>query len=285
MSKFVDHVVEAAKEFCQLPRPSFQHKMQLQDLLLAYLPRMSPKAIAELCNVLAQSKDAPKALILTLCEQPAHICRALLVSSQVLNDDDYIAIIALAENNEHARIIARAPSLSTKLRVQLRALDDERVHRALDLRQQPLADLSAPRNNEHLAHTTTTSVNESEFSALASERVDAIIHTAFADRLGIQLVSAQLLCSDLTSKNLPTALRFMGLTECTAWNLYRRLARSEAYKDGVQRAFETAFRSIEMAEARKLVGEWQIEELVALARHGSAANDATGIIEQRRHSA
>lgn len=269
MSKIFHLVIDATVEFCQLQRPSFGQKMQIQDLLIAYMDKLPTNDLKAICHHLASCEHAPKTLILKLCEQDAGVCRPILLTSQVLQDSDLAELINGTDQIEHARIIARRINLPHEISTALREFEDYKIDRALDLRQRPLQQ---EPDNLVLADQHIEDGVDAAFLQLCTERNDAIIHTAFADRLGLQLSSCEILCGDLTSRNLPTAIKFMGLSEATAWTLYRRLAKAVANNPRVADAFKATYNCITREQCKSIVSEWQMDELVMTARFNNAAN-------------
>lgn len=269
MSKIFKLVIDATVEFCQLHRPSFSQKMQIQDLLIAYLENLPSSDIKTICHHLATSENVPKTLVLKLCEQEADICRPLLLESNTLQEAELEALASGAAQLEHARIIARRTNLPRSVSALLRDFEDDKIDRALDLRQRPLSEAQLATQhaleNEDLA--------DEAFQSLCNEPNDTIIHTAFADRLGLKLSSCEILCADLTSRNLPTAMKYMGLSESTAWSLYRRLAKSVADRPRVAEAFKATYNCLTREQCRSIIGEWRMDELVMLVRADNAAND------------
>ena len=271
MSKNFHLVISAAREFAQLQRPSFSQKMQFQDLLLAYLDNLPSEDITSICNILASCTHVPRSLVMKLCKQDAGICRALLLTSSVLQDADLLELIEGTERLDHARIFARRTSLPPSVSAQLRVLVDDKVDRALDLRQRPL--FLAEPGGEVSGQIGDETV-ESTFLDLCVEDNDILIYTAFADHLGLNLISCKTLCTDLTSRNLPTAMRYLNLSEETAWRLYRRLAKSESSKPGVADAFSATYRNLSKEHCRTIISEWQMDELVMAVRYSSVANQS-----------
>ena len=272
MSKTFHLVIDATVEFCQLQRPSFGQKMQIQDLLIAYMDKLPVSDLKAICHHLASCENAPKTLLLKLCEQDASICRPILLKSQVLQDDDITILIDGVEQIEHARIIARRLNLPQVHSSKLRIFEDEKIDRALDLRQRPLVQ---GMDNTELSEAGIEDDIDANFLPLCTEQNDAIIHTAFADRLGLHLTSCEILCRDLTSRNLPTAMRYIGLSEATAWALYRRLANSAANTSRVADAFKATYNCLTREQCKTIISDWQMDELVMTARFNSAANQSS----------
>lgn len=282
MSKIFHLVIDATIEFCQLQRPSFGQKMQIQDLLIAYMDKLPTADLKAICHHLASSEHAPKALILKLCEQSADICRPILLTSEVLQDTDIKTLIDGKAQIEHARIIARRPNLPHTISTELREFEDFKIDRALDLRQRPIE-----RTNDNLVLSEIEDEDglDGLFLRYCTEQNDAIIHTAFADRLGLHITSCEILCTDLTSRNLPTAMKFIGLSEATAWALYRRLAKSVAKNPRVADAFRATYNCLTRQQCKLIVSEWQMDELVMEARYNSAANRSSNSVTSDTKSA
>lgn len=272
MSKIFHLVIDATVEFCQLQRPTIGQKTQIQDLLIAYLDKLPTSDLKAICHHLALTEHAPKALILKLCEQNASICRPILLTSQILQDYDIAALVDGTDQLDHARIIARRTDLPQSISTALREFEDVKIDRALDLRQRPM---QSETTNLVLENVEVENGLDTTFLQLCTERNDAVIHTAFADRLGLQLTSCEILCSDLTSRNLPTAMKFMGLSQATAWTLYRRLAKEAANNPRVADAFNATYNCLTREQCKSIVSDWQMDELVMTARVNRAANQSS----------
>ncbi len=271
MSKNFHLVISAAREFAQLQRPSFSQKLQFQDLLSAYLDNLPVEDITSICNILASCTHVPRSLIMKLCKQDANNCRSLLLTSPALQEADLAELIEGTKQLDHARVIARRTNLPPSVSALLRELEDEKVDRALDLRQRPL--ILAGQDAANSGEIGEDSV-DGAFLDLCVEDSDILIYTAFADHLGLNLISCKMLCTDLTSRNLPTAMRYLNLSEDTAWRLYQRLAKSEARKPGVADAFSATYRNLTKEQCRTVISEWQMDELVMAVRYSSAANQS-----------
>lgn len=272
MSKTFHLVIDATVEFCQVQRPTLGQKKQMQDLLLAYMDKLPSSDLKVICHHLASCEYAPKTLLLKLCEQEARICHPILLTSQIFQEADFAMLIDGSDQIEHARIIARRLDLPAAISSKLRRFDDEKIHRALDLRQRPLVQGS---DNLKLADAGREDGVDAAFLKLCGEQSDTIIHTAFADRLGLQLTSCEILCSDLTSRNLPTAMKYIGLSETTAWALYRRLADKTADNPRVSVAFKATYNCLTREQCQLIVNDWRMDELVMEARINSAANQSS----------
>ena len=272
MSKIFHLVIDATVEFCQLQRPTIGQKTQIQDLLTAYMDKLPTSDLKAICHHIASSEHAPKELILKLCEQSASICRPILLTSQTLQETDIAALIDGNNQLEHARIIARRVDLPKSISAALREFEDDKIDRALDLRQRPLQQETS---NLKLEDAQVEDGIDTAFLQLCTERNDAVIHTAFADRLGLQLTSCEILCNDLTSRNLPTAMKYIGLSQATAWTLYRRLAKAAANNPRVADAFRATYNCLTREQCKSIVSEWQMDELVMTARINRVANQSS----------
>lgn len=272
MSKTFHLVIDATVEFCHLQRPSFGQKMQIQDLLTAYMDKLPTGDLKIICHHLAFCESAPKQLLLELCKLDANICRPILLTSQILQESDFLALVEGDVRIEHARIVARRLDLPPTVASVLRAFNDEKIDRALDLRQRPVV---YGKGGMELSDIVLDEGIDAAFLSLCNEQNDAIIHTAFADRLGLPLTSCEILCNDLTSRNLPTAMKYIGLSEATAWALYRRLARDTECTSRVAVAFKATYNCLTVEQSQTIVSGWRMDELVMTARMNSAANQSS----------
>jgi uncharacterized protein (DUF2336 family) len=272
MSKTFHLVIDATVEFCQLQRPTIGQKTQIHDLLIAYMDKLPSSDLKIICHHLARCEYAPKKLLLRLCELDADICRPILLSSPILQEADVKALIEGTDQIEHARIVARRLDLPTEISSILRAFEDDKIDRALDLRQRPLVQGTGNLKPEEIQIDNGI---DATFLALCEEQNDVIIHTAFADRLGLELASCELLCNDLTSRNLPTAMKYMGLSETTAWAVYRRLANSTTNTSRVAVAFKATYNCLTREQCQLVINDWRMDELVMMARINSAANQSS----------
>lgn len=271
------HVVEVVSDFCARTRPNTRHRVQLQELLIGFVDVLDDRNLKTICGLLSNSEYAPKLLVVALCMKPVDICQALLVASPVPGHGEFMTIID-QRGIEHARAIARNPAISRETASLLRSLNDQRVDRALDLRQQPIITSTGATKpaGYKVEQVETMTEAENTFENLYREHADNIIHTAISDKLGLSVSSVRIICSDFTSRNLPTTFKFLGLSGDGAWNLYRRLAGDFANSAGVETAFRGKYAAIDRRQAQSVISAWQIEELATNARYGNVANQQNG---------
>ncbi len=270
MTNNYSYILDAVKSFADLPRPTKLEQQSVEELILANLHRLDSQRTRSICAVLAESKTVSESLLAALCALPAPICHPLLLSNHVLPSEKLIPL--LNANIQKARIVARRTTNDQIVSDHLRALQDHAVDRALDLRQKSAAE---PEIGD--APTTETLIGEQETLKLhlveaIEDENDTVVRTAFADALGLGAESINALCSDPTSRNLPTALHFLQLDDETAWLAYQRLTAPLASNQNVKVAFAAVYQSLDRSETKSIISQWQIDELVAIVRCGKNAN-------------
>lgn len=269
-----NHVVTLVRDFCALNRPSTIKKTQLQDLLMEYQNCLSPDDLKTICSLFAQNNNVPKPLIIALCHHSASICHPLLLASSMLTNDDLIEIID-AKGLEHARIIARRSNIDPKLRFHLREQNDERIDRALELRQMPLPveGSVSPAFKNIRVHQINSALDE-EFVQLTKESDISFIHTALVDNLSLEFVSVRNLCSNFTSRNLPIALHYLRLSTQTAWLVFVSLAHETNLSDDVHAQFVKTYENLDYSISVATVKSWQQDDLRARKIYSNVANQS-----------
>lgn len=303
--------VTAVKDFCMRPRPVRTDMAKLVDLVLPMLPAMTSQARRTIAAALGASRFAPKQLLRALCDYPVSECASVLTRSELLNDAELLAILS-QNGTEHARAIARRRNLAFATLTALRALHDDGVDRALDLRQR------APIPAEEIRFESLTSEPEAssermpsdmkeqepakpakeayeriqsalgkapadyarplrkieldDLIDLASDENPVLLHTAIGDSLGITLFSAAALCANPSSKNLLLMLRFLEASTPKAFEFFATIAPDTASKRGVPARFTEVYETISMEDAAAKVRSWRSDDLIALAREALSAN-------------
>jgi uncharacterized protein (DUF2336 family) len=291
-------VTMAVRDFCGQARPLRDDVARLVDLVMPLLKSISDGACRQIAAMLADSPFAPKTLLLALCDRPVSICSPILTRSRLLNNAELLAIIS-QHGEHHARAIARRPDLDMQVSHMLRSLENDGVHRALDLRQrldgQQSEAESAPEDDpvrqferfqsalhgniaKHAGPAVAIEIND--LIALAIDPNPALLHTAIADALAITVASSAALCANPTSKNLLYMLRFIGAPDSKAFEFFAALAPDRAAPAGVGGQFQAVFETVTIEQAVRKVWSWRSDDLFALAREAMAANDpgATGIV-------
>src|SRR5690606_4173992 len=102
--------------------------VQLDDLAMPLLDEVSRESRRFAAAALADSLTPPPRLTRRLIRDDTDIAAPLLVHGKGLSDADLVTAIALS-GLEHARLIARRPSLSPELEALLAALRDPEIAR------------------------------------------------------------------------------------------------------------------------------------------------------------
>jgi uncharacterized protein (DUF2336 family) len=136
-----DEIVTAAiSAFVGRTRPTRFEANQLEDLVLPILPYTEPATRRLAAACISHTPHAPHGLVMRLCEEETEVCAALLLRSPVLQDAD---LIGLVDNRgvTFARVIARRPILTQKIRNLLLTLGDPMIATALHADKAALPEL------------------------------------------------------------------------------------------------------------------------------------------------
>ena len=133
-------VIAAISAFVGRTRPTRFEANQLEDLVLPILPYTEPATRRLAAACISHSPHAPHGLVMRLCEEETEVCAALLLRSPVLQDADLIRLVE-SRGIAFARVIARRPTLTQKIRNLLLALGDPMIATALHADRPALPEL------------------------------------------------------------------------------------------------------------------------------------------------
>lgn len=228
-----------------------------------------------IAGVLAPMERIPDRLIETFISCDASVAGPFIAVSPALSEPALLELIGRHGADGHTRAIARRANLSQAVKQALRALKHPAIDRALELRQTAPTD-DRQGTPDHLSQTIHNAGQQAEIAALSGAQNGSLFATALADRTGLSMASARILCDDPTSKNLLFALRFMGLDTKHAEQVLRNLTGAGDLDESVLQRFRAAYGSIDRLQAAERVRSWQLDELRSLALQQSAETTASG---------
>ena len=221
-----------------------------------------------IAGVFASLEQVPNRLIDTFIESDESVAGPFIAASPAISEAVLLELIRVHGADGHSRAIARRKHLPEAVTQALRALEHAAIDRALELRQTNSAGDVAPRQaSDPMVLPAPDAEEEAEVVALSGADTRSLFETALADRTGLSMASARILCDDPTSKNLLFALRFMGLSTEHAEQIFCNLANALRHDQSVLDRFRTAYNEIDRLQAAERVRGWQLEELRSLALH------------------
>lgn len=256
---------ENALRFANLPDPTDDEMERVGSRIaenFEFVPLVWQRAIA---GVFAPLHHVPSSLIDLFIGSEENVAGPFIAASPVLTDPMLLRIIELHGPDGHTRAVARRQDLSEAVKLALRAFADPAIDRALELRQGAVAaDSDIPPTPDPFMQQEHGTGDAVEAAALSGAENRSLFETALADRTGLSMTSARILCDDPTSKNLLFALRFMGCDTDQALQIFYNLAGGLANQHDVIGRFRTAYEAIDRREAVERVRSWQLEELRSL---------------------
>jgi uncharacterized protein (DUF2336 family) len=150
-----DLLSAAVTAFTAITRPTRNDIQQLEDLALPLLDTATPRGKRHVAAVLSQLENAPRKLVLTLCDEAVEIAAPLLLRSSVLTSTDLVDIIG-RHGLAHARAIARRPEVDGIVASVLESFADPAIDRSMAVRRR-LAESAEPDSTPlwpagHLPH-------------------------------------------------------------------------------------------------------------------------------------
>ena len=260
-------VRQTAERFCRLRAPSAEDCARIEKQFLENLDLIPAEHLRAIAGLFAPLDTTPAEIAHVLCEVEAAIATPFIARSPALDDRILLDVIARHGAGPRTRAIARRRQISGPVRAALRSLDNPAIDRALELRQTARPVQAAERAQKARGATTQRldAGALGQIAALAGERSRPLFETALADRTGLSMTSARILCDDPTSRNLLFALRFMGFGLEQALSVFAGLAPELADDRDVEDRFGDAYRAISPDEAAERVRRWQLDEIRSLA--------------------
>lgn len=276
--------------FCATPRPTRREIAQLDDLATPLLGRVSGDALRFVAAALSETPHAPPALVRRLADQPADISAPLLIRSPVLTNIDLVALIG-RHGLPHARVIAARTDLDDRIRRLIQAVG------ALETAPVPSGETPDPAEETRQrlrSMMCPASGADAEKAALLEPRVKlrwdgqptpyrkllstalagvpALVHTALADALGIDVFRARAIVEDRDVSAFIVALRALALSAEQAFLLAQCIRRDRSHDVRAIGAFLNACAAVSPETAARLVEEWSAPSADAVRQ---PANEST----------
>lgn len=295
-SKADDLLGAAIAAFASITRPGRQDIHQLEDLAFPLLESATLRGKRQAAHAIAQIKDAPRRLVLSLANEPVEISAPVLLRSPVLRSEDLVEIIG-KNGLAHARAIARRQSDDSLLKNVLRGFSDPAIDRLLAL-QENLAGLETDKSvTSETAHEKADESLASESSFFSTSALsgpdhlidtallidDQIFRTALADSLDVSFDRADRIIGKWPESHLPIALRALGMSASECFMIMSAVLGPVAADRESLREFIQIYRSIDQVKAVTLVRRWKANDMSKLLRSKlremvTAADDGPAII-------
>lgn len=273
-----DLLLAAVTGFTGITRPARNDIQQLEDLALPLLENATARGKRHVAAVLSQLGNAPRKLVLALCNEAVEIAAPLLLRSPLLTSNDLVDIIA-SRGLGHARAIARRSEVDGIVRSLLESFADPVIDRSIAVRRRLMeADaverpspvnsvspsaLPSPRKWKE-EHFTASTADQMIDTALLIDQ--AFFRNLLADMLGVTFEQAQAIIGQWPDSRLPIALKALGLSaEASYLIMTAVLGRIDSDRNSL-RDFVHFYRSIDRETAIGLVRRGQTGEITALLR-------------------
>jgi len=277
----------AVTAFCSLTRPLRQDVAQLEDLALPLLACASQRAKRHAAAALSEHRSAPKALAISLAQEPIAISAPLLLRSPVLTEADLIALVHRG-GLDHARAIARRKNHSPDLARLLESLGDPTVLRALSRNaRQPVASHDETEPGSGRLGEVRSALREI-MRGTAEDRPDPghggaglirealndngpLFQTALADALGISFQRAGEIIGNKPGAEFLSALKALALPVAEAYFTIGLIyGVGEASREDLK-SFACSYTAIDPEAARATVRRWKAQEISERLRHHRSA--------------
>jgi uncharacterized protein (DUF2336 family) len=301
-----DDILRAAVcAFVALTQPTKRDCNQIEDLALSILPYTSISTKRFIAAALANSHQAPNALVRRLCDEAPEVCAPLLLKSPALSALDLTVFVG-TKSREHARIISKREHLPNSVIEALALLDDPiaqaritygNVSKVGDLKDNKLSNLmpiTADEARERLreimavtmddhqgetAHISpsnhtifaTASGIQQRLEKLALHDQEGVFITALADLSGLPFAKILKFTRRKTHSELSTLLKSFEIEASSAFVMCAVFYPSIAANREEIRLFIDRHNSLDIELARDMVRDWKASEIM-LTVSRTAAN-------------
>lgn len=263
-------VISAALSRERLTRDQW---ISVQTILAANLSILAPKTQRAIYKLLLTRDDLPKAFVQSLCLADCDGCLSFISASPQIDDHLAETIIKIYGCGVKTRALARRITLSKTITSMLRALDDPKIDRAMELRQKPSLSLHfEPAKTLVEPMPAISEPDRVKLMELANDPNPAVLHTAIADHTGLSVGTISTIFANPQSQNFLLLMKFMAFSTSRALDLYARVSGSLPAEDERQE-FITVYGEITGEYAAARLAVWKLEELSTIAQFGIAANE------------
>jgi uncharacterized protein (DUF2336 family) len=302
-----DDILRAAiSAFVALTQPTKRDCNQIEDLALSILPYTSDSTKRFVAAALANSPDAPNALVRRLCDEPSEICAALLLKSPALTPLDLTLLVG-TKSLDHARIISKREHLPNSVIEALALLADPvakarvtygNVSKVNDLDQKTQANFKPVSADE--ARERLREILEATFVApkpalstedkkqdtpvhngiaqqlikLALQDQEALFMTAIADLAGLPFAKIVKLIRRKSSSELSALLKAFDIDANSAFVICSVYYADIAASRTEIRLFLDRHNNMDAEKAKDMVRSWKAAEVTALVNRRSANSEA-----------
>jgi uncharacterized protein (DUF2336 family) len=309
-----DDILRAAVcAFVALTKPTKRDCNQIEDLALSILPYTSPSTKRFVAAALANSHQAPNALVRSLCDELPEICAPLLLKSPALSALDLTLIVG-SKSREHARIISKRDHLPNTVIEALALLDDPvaqaritygNVSKVSDLKLPALSNLkpvSAQEARERLREIMAVTIEDPQLNIsigttgtdvlplganaiqqrlekLALHDQEGVFITALADLSGLPIAKILKFTRRKTSSELSTLLKSFDIDANAAFVMCAVFYPSIASNREEIRLFLNRHNALDAELAKDMVRGWKASEIMLTVKR-KAANESLSSDEE-----
>lgn len=314
-----DDILRAAVcAFVALTQPTKRDCNQIEDLALSILPYTSPSTKRFVAAALANSHQAPNALVRSLCDELPEICAPLLLKSPVLSALDLTLIVG-SKSREHARIISKRDHLPNTVIEALALLDDPvaqaritygNVAKVNDLKRPELSNLkpvSAEEARERLREIMAVTIEDQQSDSASNHAINDVLPvvsnaiqqrleklalhdqegvfiTALADLSGLPISKILKFTRRKTSSELSTLLKSFDIDANAAFVMCAVFYPTIASNRAEIRLFLDRHNAMDTDQAKDMVRGWKASEIMLTVKR-KAANESPSIeVQDHTHN-
>lgn len=252
----------SVEAFSELPRPSRREISQLEDLAMPLLDTLSDSCLRFVAEKLADTPEAPAALIRQLADMPVRVSAPILKRSTILNSLDLLALVG-RHGVYHARAIASRTDLDQRVATLIRSistLDANSPEMAAEtrknLRDMLPHDLDEEFFSAIVENATLLRLNDTlNEAALSGDKRRVAAFLADALELPLDHMSAIIASDDIAG--LIASLRACGAQDTEAFLLLHCLHPQKFSDIRATKRFFEAYQGLRHHDAQAVINGWK----------------------------
>lgn len=237
---------------------------QISNLLAASISQLVPRDQRALCAMFTHKEQCPTDVFRQLLIARVDGLEHLIANAPWMTTQHALEVVHFAGASDVTRALARRHDLNVEIKRTLRGLHDSAIDRALELRQVgpediPIVEPAEPAINLEVQQRVLSHAEYQEYLVHAGETRPIIMATALSDRFEIDFRRAIMVLETDDVRLIAALMRFIGLQQDMAEQLFTRL-RWRRYPDRVQRAaFSKEFEALTFDGARAVLNSSRAE--------------------------